>query len=427
MNIIVFEDGSHDHFYPISLTRALWDLRTGCFTLRERIEITLRRTPGRAGNSAIYYFTRDYLAPFYGETRPGLRINDYSILDTPGECLFINSLLMPGLDPEAVPENTVWMKEGVPLAARIKPGPLVKEEGNIAGFLARAEGADRVERNDLRKFDFIWNMVEENGAMISTDYTLLPRSGRRAPKKNVTIVGDEGQLYLEEGVKLDPFVFIDVKGGPVVIRKGTVIDSFTRIEGPCCIGENCRLLGAKVRRGCSIGDGCRVGGEVEESIFQGYSNKYHDGFIGHSYIGEWVNLGAMTANSDLKNNYTPVKVTLPDRRVNTGSLKVGCFIGDYTKTSIGTLINTGSSIGVGCMLVHGGALTPRHVPSFSWFLDRELVEKDCLAALIKTCRTVASRRGAVFGPAREILIAHLYGVTEKNRKEEISKWKEMRK
>src|SRR6185295_4718482 len=140
--------------------------------------------------------------------------------------------------------------------------------------------------------------------------------------------------------------------GPVTIEEGCEVHPFTRIEGPCYVGPKTILLGAKVREGCSFGPMCRIGGEVEESIVHGYSNKYHDGFLGHAYVGEWVNLGALTTNSDLKNDYSEVKVTLDGRtQLSTGSNKVGALIGDHVKTSIGTLLNTGAYVGAMSVLV----------------------------------------------------------------------------
>ena len=115
---------------------------------------------------------------------------------------------------------------------------------------------------------------------------------------------------------------------------------------------------------------CRVGGEVEESIIHGYSNKYHDGFLGHAYVGEWVNLGALTTNSDLKNDYSSVSVVLDGKTpVSTGSTKVGALIGDHTKTSIGTLLNTGAYVGAMALIATNGKLLPKFIPSFAWFLE----------------------------------------------------------
>src|SRR5262249_35303314 len=141
-----------------------------------------------------------------------------------------------------------------------------------------------------------------------------------------------------------------------------------RIEGPSYVGSQTHVLGAKIRPGTTLGPNCRVGGEVEASIIQGHSNKYHDGFLGHSYIGEWVNLGAGTDNSDLRKDYGRVTVVVNGQSVATGRPKVGCFIGDHTRTGLGTLINTGSNIGSFCNLLPAGPLAPKYLPAFtSWW------------------------------------------------------------
>ena len=165
-------------------------------------------------------------------------------------------------------------------------------------------------------------------------------------------------------------VVLDAEHGPIYIDEGAEIHPFTRIEGPCYIGPKTILLGAKCREGNSIGPMCRIGGEVEESIIQGYSNKYHDGFLGHAYVGQWVNLGALTTNSDLKNDYSSVSMVLDGgASIPTGSAKVGAMIGDHVKTSIGTLLNTGCYVGAMSVLMATGKLLPKFLPSFAYFRD----------------------------------------------------------
>src|SRR5207248_4742174 len=127
----------------------------------------------------------------------------------------------------------------------------------------------------------------------------------------------------------DPLIGADTTRGPVVIDRHAVITAFSRLEGPCYIGPHTHILGATIRAGTTLGPHCRIGGEVEASIIQGYTNKYHDGFLGHSYVGSWVNLGAGTHNSDLRNDYGPVTVTVAGRRVDTGRTKIGCYLGDH--------------------------------------------------------------------------------------------------
>ena len=153
--------------------------------------------------------------------------------------------------------------------------------------------------------------------------------------------------------------------GPITLGPNVWVQPFTRIEGPCSIGADSQLFRANLRGAVTIGPNCRIGGEVETAIVHGYSNKYHEGFLGHAYVGEWVNLGAITSNSDLRNDYGEVFVPLQGDPIPTGEAKVGCFIGDHTRTGMGSMLNTGTSIGVMCNVLPAGILLPKHVPSFT--------------------------------------------------------------
>ncbi|MEE8638565.1 MAG: hypothetical protein V3T21_05945 [Candidatus Margulisiibacteriota bacterium] len=200
-------------------------------------------------------------------------------------------------------------------------------------------------------------------------------------------------MIIDKGVEIEANTVIDARHGPVYIGKGTIIRPLSHLKGPL-----------------SIGPMCRIGGEVGESIFHGYSNKQHYGFIGHSYVGEWVNLGAGTTNSDLKNNYSTVKVTIGGKQIDTGEKFVGCFIGDHAKTGIGTLITTGAVIGVAAN-VFGGGVTPKVVPSFSWGLKEEYhIERAIQAAKI-----VVGRRGKKLSEKEIGLLRRVFGFTRSER------------
>lgn len=423
MKIIVFEDNTADNFYPVSLTRPLWELRFGCFLLRERIENALGK---KFEKCAFTYFTRDYLAQYFHEKCPELSINDYSFLKSDTPVFFINARVLPDDLVISCPGNTVYLKDGVPLAALAEPSALPNRELPIAELLL---GSDTVKKNldRLTTVDYLWELVKRNGEMIEYDFSDIESEGTQSPDDSVSIIGEKNRIHIETGAVLDPLVAIDSRNGPVVIRTGTVVHSFSRIEGPCYIGKDCVVLGARIREGCSIGDCCRIGGEVEDSIFHAFSNKYHDGFIGHAYIGEWVNLGALTTNSDLKNNYSEVTVCIPPDIVKTGEMKVGCFIGDFTRTSIGTLINTGTSIGVGTMLLHAGKLSPRHIPSFTWYVDNRIIATIFYKDFIESCRVMTERRGVTFTKAHQAVLDHVRGTTADLRKQEILKWKRKEK
>ncbi len=424
MNIVIFEEET-DKLYPISLTRPAWEIRSGCFTQRERIEIFLQKNGYEGSN--IYYFTRDYLVPLFKEKYSDLRMNDYSFLDSDDDVLFINGGIFPDERIMSLKKNTLLLHNNVPILARVESSKLQKSKSNITELLMKAKDVLKEENDSFERIEYIWDLIKDNGKKISEDFDWINRAKKSNVDDNVAIIGNGSNLYIEEDVRIDPFVCIDLSDGPVVIRKGSVINSFSRIEGPCYIGRDCIILGAKVREGCSFGDCCRIGGEVEESIFHGYSNKYHDGFIGHSYIGEWINLGALTTNSDLKNDYSEVKVYIPGRRYDTGSIKAGCFIGDFVKTSIGTLITTGASIGVGSMAVHSGTFTPYHIPSFTWYIENRIIDTAIFGDFLESCEKMTSRRGINFSDNYKKLLTTLYDMTDEIRKKEMLKWKRRQK
>jgi UDP-N-acetylglucosamine diphosphorylase/glucosamine-1-phosphate N-acetyltransferase len=217
-------------------------------------------------------------------------------------------------------------------------------------------------------------------------------------------------------------VTIDAEHGPVYIDEEVQIQPFSRVEGPCYIGKKSILLGAKCREGNSIGPCCRVGGEVEESIIHGYSNKYHDGFLGHAYVGEWVNLGALTTNSDLKNDYSSVSVMLDGRQtIDTGSTKVGSLIGDHTKTSIGTLLNTGSYLGAMAIIMATGKPLPKYIPSFAWFVEGIVTKGFGKSSLYQTAKTAMGRRKCTWSAEAEAMWDAVFEMTAPERNAAVKK------
>lgn len=173
-------------------------------------------------------------------------------------------------------------------------------------------------------------------------------------------------VFIEKGAAVFPSVYLDSRNGSIYIKKGVQILPFSVIQGPCFIDEHVLIDTARIRPGCSIFKGCKIAGEIEESVFLENTNKHHDGFIGHSYVGTFVNFGAMSTNSDLKNNYSSVKLFQNKKWQDTNKMKVGAFIGDHSKLGIGSLINTGTIIGVGANLYFEKGLYPKYIPSFAW-------------------------------------------------------------
>jgi len=239
--------------------------------------------------------------------------------------------------------------------------------------------------------DYPWSFVAlSDEAFAGFELPAEQRSQYHRPKQ-VTVIGPEDRLFVHKDAQVDPLVVADTTGGPVVVEREAIVKAFSRLEGPCYIGRGTWLMRARVS-GSTIGPVCRIGGDVEVSVIQGYSNKGHEGFIGHSYLGEWVNLAAGTQVSDLRTDYGEVLMTVGGQKVGTGMSKVGCFLGDHTKTGINALLNTGTMTGVFCYLFPSNLLPPRVIPSFCGFSRGQLQEEGDLEELFATAARVMQRR-----------------------------------
>jgi UDP-N-acetylglucosamine diphosphorylase/glucosamine-1-phosphate N-acetyltransferase len=272
-------------------------------------------------------------------------------------------------------------------------------------------------------WNYIWDLILENPDQITKDFATIGHSGVEGTIEQPSgLRGNKNDIFIGKGAVIHPMAVLDAEHGPIYLDEGVEVHPFTRIEGPCFVGKNSILLGTKCREGNSIGPMCRLGGEVEESIVQGYSNKYHDGFLGHAYVGEWVNLGALTTNSDLKNDYSSVSVTLDGRTpINTNSTKVGSLIGDHTKTSIGTLFNTGAYVGAMTLIAATGKPLPKFIPSFAWFLEGVVTKGFGKGKLYETAATAMSRRKKEWTQADRDMWDEIFKITAPVRKPAIAK------
>ncbi|MFM7543190.1 MAG: hypothetical protein ACKO5I_00990 [Ignavibacteria bacterium] len=205
------------------------------------------------------------------------------------------------------------------------------------------------------------------------------------------------RIAIGKNCECAPGIVLDASKGPIIIESDVIIMAHAFVQGPCHIGKGSIIkAGAQIYGGTVIGPHCKIGGEVEQSVFHGYSNKQHQGFIGHSYCGEWVNLGAMTITSDLKNTYGEIDVTLRGKEIQTGQLFLGAMIGDHTKTAIGTCLSTGSIIGISSSVHDIGAFPPKEIHSFSWGTTSESAKNGGnyeLHKALQVADTVMNRRG----------------------------------
>jgi len=395
------------NFYPLTLSRPLWELRCGISSLRDKLV-------ARLGIQRIAHFVPDYMAEAY-RAKAEHPVNDLSILGDDDLLVVDPRVKADSFDVASSGPSEVGLdKQGNVLYARIAradTGKLAKD--NIDKFLDSAKARLANIICSLPTWQYTWDLILANSDQIIADFAAAGYSGIEGTVEQPSVIrGSRKDVYIARGAKIHPMVVIDTERGPVYIDEEAQIQPFSRIEGPCYIGKQTILLGAKCREGNSIGPACRIGGEIEQSIIQGYSNKYHDGFLGHSYIGEWVNLGALTTNSDLKNDYSSVSVILDGRQtIDTGSTKVGALIGDHAKTSIGTLLNTGSYIGAMAVIVTTGKLLPKFIPSFAWFVEGVMTKGFGKRRLYETAKMVMSRRGCEWSDAEQAMWEAVYEMT----------------
>jgi len=419
MRLILFD--SHEkarvNFYPLVLNRPLWELRCGMTSLGEKLI-------SRIGASDVAYFVPEYMADAY-RAKVDRPVNDLSVLCGDDLLLVDPRVKAESFDVSARGPNEVGLDdEGSVVYARIAKDDLGKlATDDIGKFVAAAKKHLPTVKCRLPMWAYIWDLILANSEQITADFAAAGRSGIEGEVEQPNAIrGSKKDVYIAPGVTVHPMVVIDAENGPVYIDEDVQVHPFSRIEGPCYVGKESILLGAKCREGSSIGPLCRIGGEVEESIIQGHSNKYHDGFLGHAYVGEWVNLGALTTNSDLKNDYSPVSVMLDGRRpVDTGSTKVGSLIGDHAKTSIGTLFNTGSYVGAMAVIMATGKPLPKFIPSFAWFVEGVVTKGFGKGKLYETAKVTMSRRNCEWSAADEAMWNAVFAMTAPIRNEAVKK------
>lgn len=407
MNLVFFEDYHYGKFYPLTLSRPACMLLCGSSELYRKWVDALKPDD-------YSFLCREYVAD-YLNLITGRNVNELP----KGDLILINGRFRPS---EAILEAVRNLERGQALsgdgdivACRLPaecPSRLTESLMNLADAEAvgKALSFFSVKETEAHGFRYLWELINANANLIIAEFRNYDRgAGPGLPgMKNVELVNGES-VYVGSNSSIAPFVVIDASDGPVIIGENVTVEPFTFIQGPAYIGRDCRLVGGRIRSGCSLGPVCRVGGEIEESIMLGYCNKYHDGFIGHAYLGEWVNLGAMTTSSDLKNNYSKIRVAVGDETVDTESIKVGCFIGDHTKTGIGTMLNTGIAVGFSCNLYGAGLFTQPRIKSFSWGKPDKL-EHYRLDKAVETAGASMARRHIEISSVHQKLFTHIRGL-----------------
>lgn len=415
MHICIFEDEFYRRLLPLTYLRPVYDLRCGQLTLREKI--------ARVYPDEIFVLhTRTYLRDTVKEKHPGSYVNEI-----PGDTdrlLLINGRLIFGADAARILGDTgkdiVYSDDGVIIGAWLSGKNLEAYRNVIGKNLVSSNdfrGIKRVETEGTELVRYPWELVHKNGSQLDSDFRLL--TGGRPEVLGKIYDGahllNPSQIYVGKGAKLKPGAVLDAEKGPIYIARDAEIMPNAVIRGPAFIGEGSIIkAGAKIYEGTSIGEVCKVGGEVECSIIHSHSNKQHEGFVGHSYIGEWVNIGADSNTSDLKNDYGSVRVYNDGSMVESGLQFVGLMMGDHSKCGINSMFNTGTVVGVFCN-VYGSGIPPKHVPPFSWGEAAEGFVTYRLEKAIEVARKVTERRKVTLSPADEELIKRVFEMTRQER------------
>lgn len=444
----IADDGAPDAWAPFRLTRPVGEMLYGAETLRARCERVLGvRCDGYVGRAGAAMAPEDAalrtaldgfeepgappcltppLAP------PGADTSGILVLSgrfVPGEEAFASLRASGTLGPEfttLVADGEIaglWLPRDKPMDSEdwpwpSSPSPPERSEGGSEDwdwsrhvFSQEDVSHDRTDGSgdpcaaratalsppghwpeltvDGTMLTSVWELMDSNGARIAADAHRFQDCGLPPGVHRV----DDGIVGMADGVRIDPGVVFDVSEGPALLDEGVRVRAFSRIAGPAYIGPGSTILGGSISA-TSVGPACRVHGEVSASTLLGFANKAHGGFLGHSVVGRWVNLGAGTTNSNLKNTYGPVRCDMVGRGPSeTGLVKAGCLLGDHVRTGIGTLLDTGSVIGAGSVLF-GGTMPPKHVPPFSWAGPSPNDLDECeIDRFLVTADRVMARRG----------------------------------
>ncbi|HTU94007.1 MAG TPA: putative sugar nucleotidyl transferase [Gemmataceae bacterium] len=413
MRIYIFEDAGAKNLHPLTLTRPAFDLRCGAATLLERLE---RCLPERVSVALV----RPELTDLCHANHPDVQAMESVVCEDAAEqdlVLLVNARWLAPAENLVLPDGPTIGCSGEQVVYALVPAGELHGMSSANLSWRLAEWRHKLPNHPAagHLIDYPWDLVERNGAALEDDYHHWWKEG--VPEaREVSISGPAERCLVAHTAEIEPMVHIDTRKGPVLIDRGAFVQSFSRIEGPCYIGAESRVQGASIHSG-SIGPQCRIGGEVECSIVHGYSNKAHEGFLGHSYVGEWVNLAAGTNTSDLRTDYAPIRMTIDGKTINTGLLKIGSFIGDHVKTSLNTLFNTGSLIGVFGQLLGGGELLPRFVPSFCRYGRGKLHEHNALREIFNTAQVMMGRRDREWTELHAELFFTLFEATAAERRQ----------
>lgn len=399
MNITLFDDPEiRGNLLPFTFTRPVAEVRVGILTITEKWQ-------SHTQVGLVSHLTQGYLQPKYPQ------------LTSAGYRFYVNGAICP---TEKLLEQIKNLSVGQSLTSQ---GMLVALNADSLEFRGIAEIYQHKSIRNSQEYTLPlavlrqpWNIFQLNGAQIKADYDLITDGRQSQPILDKhTIVYNPENIFLEEGATVKAAV-LNAEDGPIYLGKNTQVHEGAIIRGPFGLGEKSHVnIGGKMRGDISIGPFCKVGGEVNNCVFFGHSNKGHEGYLGNSVIGEWCNLGANTNASNLKNNYAPIKIwsQAQGQQIDTGLQFCGLMMADHVKCGINTMFNTATVVGVGAN-VFGAGFPPGFVPAFSWGGAEKLVTFR-LPKFLELAQTVLGRQGLRLTEEEQNIFAHIFEVTQPDR------------
>ena len=408
-SVCIFEDDLYQNFLPLAYSRPVYELRCGMYSFLERIVL---QYPG----TEINLFCREYLKNLIAESHPH-SINKIGSNDK--GCLFINGRLLLTTPIEIAGKEEIGICDDAIVYARLnkKNSQYITSEKLLdKDFIHELKKKFDVKNVDTRLIQYPWHLIAANKEQITSDFKkyVNVESALENKYKGVHFVMDS-QIFIGKNTMIKPGSVLDAENGPIYIGNNVKISPNTVIEGPAFIDDGVVIKAlSRINAGSNIGKICKVGGEISNTIIQNYSNKQHDGFLGDSYIGAWVNLGAGTVNSNLTNLYGSIKVQLFDKIIDSGQTFLGMIVGDHTKTAINTKITTGTIIGFACNILLTST-PPKFTPSFSWYSDNITRAYDITREL-QVAKRMMARRNKKMSRNGEKVFKTIFTLTKTERK-----------
>lgn len=410
-SVCLYEDKEYVKLLPLVYFRPVYDLRCGIITLREKVQHSFPK-------AKISLSCRSYLEGLMKQNNPYHHVNELNAQS----CLFINGRVI--INPKAAKEisvksDTLFLNGETVVAAKLSGKNLTRMLNKLNDPISFDEFEFLPRKQvEVKMINYPWDLITHNGEQLAADYKHLTSKSKNKIKgkifKGAHLVNKKN-IFIGEGSKVKSGVVLDAEAGPIYIGSNVTFFPNSVIEGPVYIGDNSTVkIGAKIYGNTSVGPVCKIGGEIENSILHSYTNKQHDGFLGHAYLGSWVNIGADSNNSDLNNNYNTVKVLINGEIVDSKLTFVGLFMGDHSKCSINAMFNTGTVVGVSS-IVFGVGFPQKFIPSFSYG-GTNTSETNDIEKAIETARRVMARRKINFTFEDEKSFRKVFELTRNERK-----------